>query len=92
LAVPTSCLVLCVALSGMSHDDYNYHEVNIYLNKRIKQYIKKVACYPESIVPSDFHHMGFTFRPDEKCQINLLASEARKCAELVYALHALMKC
>lgn len=79
-------------LAGLSHDDYNYHEVNIYLNKRIKQYIKKVACYPEQIVPSDFHRMGFTFRPDEKCQINLLASEARKCSELVYALCALQKC
>ena len=76
-------------LAGMSHDDYNYHEVNIYLNKRIKQYIKKVACYPEEILPSDFHRMGFQFRADEKIQINLLAAEARKCAELLYALHAL---
>jgi sestrin len=65
--------------------------VNIYLNKRIKLYIKKVACYPEAIVPSDFHNMGFNFRPDEKCQINLLAAEARRCAELLYALHAVMK-
>jgi sestrin len=78
-------------LAGMSHDDYNYHEVNIYLNKRIKQYIKKVACYPETIVPSDFRRMGFTFRPDEKCQINLLAAEARKLAELLYTLHAVMQ-
>ena len=73
-------------LFGMSHDDYNYHEVNIYLNKRIKQYIKKVACYPENIVPSDFHKMGFSFRPDEKIQVNLLAAEARKCAELLHVI------
>lgn len=73
----------------MSHDDYNYHEVNIYLNKRIKQYIKKVACTPESIAASDFHKMGFNFRPDEKVQINLLAAEARKCAELLYAIKCL---
>jgi Tfp pilus assembly PilM family ATPase len=86
----------------MSHDDYDYHnvrlslliswvQVNIYLNRRIKQYIKKVACFPEHIVPSDFHKMGFTFRPDEKVQINLLASEARKCSSLLHALHAVMK-
>lgn len=78
-------------LHGMSHDDYNYHEVNIYLNKRIKQYIKKVVCYPETVYPADFINMGFTFRPDEKVQINLLATEARKCAEILYALHALTK-
>lgn len=47
-------------LAGMSHDDYNYHEVNIYLNKRIKQYIKKVACYPEDITAGDFHRMVCT--------------------------------
>ncbi|KAI3649805.1 hypothetical protein MP228_005437 [Amoeboaphelidium protococcarum] len=73
-------------LGGMCHDDFNYHQVNIYLNKRIKQYIKKVACYPESIVPSDFHKMGFSFRYDEKVHINLLASEARQCCNLLYAL------
>ena len=60
--------------------------MNIYLNKRIKQYIKKVACYPENVVSEDFNKMGFTFRPDEKVQINLLAAEARKCAELLYAI------
>lgn len=64
--------------------------MNIYLNKRIKQYIKKVACYPEAIQANDFHHVGFNFRNDEKCHINILAAEARKCAELLYALHALM--
>lgn len=78
-------------LFGMCHDDYDYHEVNIYLNKRIKQYIKKVARYPEDILASDFHNMGFTFRPDEKVQINLLASEARKQGELLYALFAVVK-
>ena len=41
---------------------------------------------PESIEAADFHNMGFQFRPDEKVQINLLAAEARKCAELLYAI------
>ena len=77
-------------LAGMSHDDYNYHEVNIYLNRQIKNYIKKVVCFPERIVPSDFR-MGFSFRNDEKCHINLLAAEARKCAVLLYGLHAVMR-
>lgn len=36
--------------------------------------------------------MGLALRPEEKVQIVLLSIEARKQAELLYGLHAIMQC
>ncbi|RKP25754.1 Sestrin, partial [Syncephalis pseudoplumigaleata] len=73
-------------LAGLAHDDYDYAQVNRFLNRRLKQYVKKVACYPEELDARDFVHFGFVLRAEEKCHINLLVSVARKQAELVYGL------
>jgi len=78
-------------LFGQSHDDYQYSLVNHYLNKKIKSYIKKVACTPEKISYSDFMSMGVVLRLEEKCHITLLVMEARRQAELVYMLNNVMK-
>jgi hypothetical protein len=77
-------------LNGLLHDDYNYEQVNHYLNRRLKEYVKKVVCYPEEISARDFMQIGFALRTEEKCHINLLVSVARKQAELVYGLYNLM--
>ncbi|RKP08036.1 PA26 p53-induced protein-domain-containing protein, partial [Thamnocephalis sphaerospora] len=78
-------------LAGLSHDDYDYAQVNRYLNRRLKQYVKKVACYPEELDARDFVQFGFVLRAEEKCHVNLLVSVARKQAELVYGLHSVMR-
>ncbi|KAI9139266.1 PA26 p53-induced protein-domain-containing protein [Paraphysoderma sedebokerense] len=78
-------------LFGQSHDDYQYSLVNHYLNKKVKNYIKKVATVPETVNYSDFSRMGVVLRPEEKCHVNLLVVEARRQAELVYALSAVTK-
>jgi hypothetical protein len=51
----------------------------------------QVACKPETISRNDFERMGLALRPEEKVQIVLLSMEARKQAELLYGLHAIMK-
>jgi len=79
-------------IMGVSHDDYDYREVNQILDRPLKQYIKKVACSPETISFNDFQNIGLALRVDEKCHINIIALEARKQAELLHGLHAVMMC
>ena len=67
-------------LYGICHDDYEYKEVNIYLNRSIKAFVKKTVCYPELINHSDFVHFSPLLMPSEKCHIGLLILEARKQA------------
>jgi hypothetical protein len=45
-----------------------------------------VVCYPERTEREQFIDMGFQFKTREKIHVNLLAMEARKQMELVYAL------
>lgn len=66
--------------------------MNELLNKDLKVYIKKVACYPNRITESDFNNnMGFKFKPNEKCHVNLLTIEAKKQVELIHALQVINK-
>eukprot|EP01091_Cochliopodium_minus_P016544 TRINITY_DN6241_c0_g2_i1.p1 TRINITY_DN6241_c0_g2~~TRINITY_DN6241_c0_g2_i1.p1 ORF type:complete len:576 (+),score=135.49 TRINITY_DN6241_c0_g2_i1:183-1730(+) len=78
-------------LQGVFEDSYNYHEVNILLNKEIKLFIKKVVCIPESVTVSDFSNIGYHFRPDEKLHITLLSLESRKQSIMTYAFIAIKK-
>jgi sestrin len=78
-------------IKGMFHDDYNYQEVNILLNKSAKSYIKKITCYPETIQKVDFQDLGYELAPDEKVHVALLAVESSKQSSLLYGLHAIMK-
>ncbi|RUS19053.1 PA26 p53-induced protein-domain-containing protein [Jimgerdemannia flammicorona] len=75
-------------LFGIKKEDYAYSDINRYLNPRMQQYIKKVCCSPEEIRYRDWKNIGLSLRPEEKCHVNLLAVEARKQVELVYALYA----
>ena len=58
-------------LYGICHDDYEYKEVNIYLNRSIKAFVKKTVCYPELISRSDFVHFSPLLQASEKCHIGL---------------------
>ncbi|KAL7750450.1 hypothetical protein RI367_004224 [Sorochytrium milnesiophthora] len=78
-------------LYGQCHDDYDYARVNHFLNKRTKSFVKKVACCPQAIQYSDFQWMGVRLRPEEKCHINVLVVEAKKQAQLVWALNSVVK-
>lgn len=78
-------------VKGIFHDDYNYGEVNVFLNRATKSYIKKISCYPETISMNDFKNLGFKLRPDEKVHVALLAAESSKQSELLYGLKAVMR-
>eukprot|EP01102_Stenamoeba_stenopodia_P005015 TRINITY_DN15515_c0_g1_i1.p1 TRINITY_DN15515_c0_g1~~TRINITY_DN15515_c0_g1_i1.p1 ORF type:complete len:595 (-),score=85.03 TRINITY_DN15515_c0_g1_i1:166-1950(-) len=78
-------------LKGIFHDDFNYRDVNVFLNMYLKVYLKKVACAPATVTKFDFKNMGLNLRPDERIHIALLAVEARKQSDLLYGCTALMK-
>ncbi|CAI5730371.1 unnamed protein product [Hyaloperonospora brassicae] len=75
---------------GICHDDYDYRQVNTYLNRPTKIFLKKVACTPWKVREEDFAHFDRILRPSEKCHVILLVAEARKQAGLMYGLRAVM--
>ncbi|TMW58077.1 hypothetical protein Poli38472_013551 [Pythium oligandrum] len=76
---------------GICHDDYDYRQVNEFLNRPTKIFIKKVACTPWKVTKADFEHFDRTLSPSEKCHVTLLVAEARKQAGLMYGLRAVMQ-
>jgi len=77
-------------LFGIFHDDFNLKIVNDTLPIQLKNYIKKISCYPNLIERSDLD-LEISLQPSEKVHIALLASESKKQAELLYFLSALSK-
>jgi hypothetical protein len=78
---------------GMIAADFDYRQVNVFLSRPLKSFIKRVVCFPDTITLADFQEgLGsFAFRPSEKLHIILLASEGRRQACLLYGLHAVMQ-
>ncbi|KAF1316810.1 Sestrin-like protein, partial [Globisporangium splendens] len=76
---------------GICHDDYDYRQVNIYLNRPTKIFIKKVACTPWKVRQEDFEHFDHTLSASEKAHVTLIVAEARKQAGLMYGLRAVMQ-
>lgn len=76
---------------GICHDDYDYRQVNVYLNRPTKIFIKKVACTPWKVRKEDFEHFDHTLSASEKAHVTLIVAEARKQAGLMYGLRAVMK-
>ncbi|OQR91395.1 sestrin-like protein [Achlya hypogyna] len=76
---------------GICHDDYDYKNVNIFLNRPTKQFVKKVACTPWRVTAKDIEHFNHTLTASEKCHVTLLTAEARKQAGLMYGLRAVMQ-
>ena len=78
-------------IHGILHDDYNYATVNELLLRNLKKFTKDLSLTPWQTSPQDFVNLGYSLSPEEKCHIALLATEARKQAELMYALHAISR-
>ena len=76
-------------LYGVCNDDYDYREVNLFISRSIKKYVKMLVCFPETLTRADFVNYSTELRPEEKCHLALLAVEARRQAGIVYALHAI---
>lgn len=71
---------------GIRHDDYDYAQVNQMLERNLKAYIKTVTCYPERITKKDYEGVMRSFKHSEKVHVNLMITEARMQAELLYVL------
>ncbi|RWS30217.1 Sestrin-like protein [Leptotrombidium deliense] len=76
---------------GIRHDDYDYREVNELLDRNLKSYIKKVCCFPHRVALNECDNVMKAFRRSEKIHVNLMITEARMQAELLYALRSVMK-
>ena len=73
---------------GLQYDDYRYTDINKFLKLNTKRYIKKTACFPESVKKQDYRSIELDITNDEMIHINLMICEARFEAQLVYMLHA----
>jgi hypothetical protein len=76
---------------GIRHDDYDYREVNELLTRDLKTYIKTVCCFPSRVRKEDQDRVMPEFWRSEKIHVNLMITEARMQASLLYALRAVMK-
>ena len=74
---------------GLDYDDYDYKEVNLLLPIHTKQYLKKIACVPNTVTQEDYQNVDLEVSHDEHIHINLLVFGARLEAELIYILHAI---
>lgn len=55
------------SMYGIRHDDYDYREVNILLERNLKSYIKSLCCYPHQVRTNrDYTKVMRGFRPSEK--------------------------
>lgn len=76
---------------GIRHDDYDYREVNELLTRDLKTYIKTACCFPSRVRKEDCDRVMPEFWRSEKIHVNLMITEARMQASLLYALRAVMK-
>ncbi len=51
--------------------------------------MKKMACNPDNLTLDDYSLASVELSDSEKCHVALLAVEARRQSQLLYALHAL---
>ena len=70
-------------IHGIVDKYYNYTNINKFLHREFKGYIKKIMCAPESVTISDFADMT-TLTPEERCHVCILVMEVKKRVELIY--------
>ncbi|PRP84687.1 sestrin-like protein [Planoprotostelium fungivorum] len=68
-------------VQGIFHDDYDYQQT--------KGFVKRLVCYTEEIVKSDYKNLGLK-RHSEKVHAIVLAVASSKQSELLYGLHAVV--
>lgn len=76
---------------GLQYDDYDYTDINNFLSINTKRYIKKVACFPETVTKQDYLNIELDITHDEMIHLNLIICEARFEAQMVYMLHVVQR-
>eukprot|EP00732_Lithocolla_globosa_P003761 Lithocolla_globosa_v1_NODE_3149_length_1750_cov_12.517404.p1 type:complete len:562 gc:universal NODE_3149_length_1750_cov_12.517404:1724-39(-) len=77
-------------LLGMSHDDYDYSQVNKVLNVNVKKFVKKIVKTPQNITYSDYVDLGLNLFDREKVHLAFLVLEARRQGCLLYVCRAII--
>ena len=78
------------SIFGVRNDDFDYSTINAVMNRPLKEYVRKVACHPETINEEDWNFQD-ALTPAERCHIALIGASARTQASLMYALRAVHK-
>ena len=78
------------SIFGVRNDDFDYRQINIVMERPLKNFVRKIVCYPETIVEEDWNFQD-ALTPSERCHIALIAASARTQASLMYALRAVHK-
>ncbi|KAH8554702.1 PA26 p53-induced protein-domain-containing protein, partial [Umbelopsis sp. PMI_123] len=81
----------CLKLYGVKKEDYDYSDIARLISPQMKKYLKKVCYDPQSISIQDWNTTGISLRSEEKCHMNVLASEAKKQALLCCMLSMLAR-
>jgi sestrin len=76
-------------MKGIMDEEYLYSEVNELLDRKVKSYIKTMACYPQLTTFGQWKSY-LELLDTEKVHVCLLVMEARKQAELLYGLQAVL--
>jgi len=58
---------------GVLHDDYDYSQVNTFMNRHMKAWVKNMVCKPFQVTLADTN-LGYHLQPQEKCHIALLGT------------------
>ena len=77
-------------IKGIVDEEYAYSEVNTLLTRSVKSYIKTMVCYPQLTTFGQWNSY-LQLLDSEKIHVCLLAMEARKQAELLYGLQAILQ-
>lgn len=75
-------------LYGIRSDDYNYREVNIFLDRALKQYIKQLACFPEKVPYEDHTKCMEALWDSEKVHVIIMVAESKLQAQMLHVSKA----
>jgi sestrin len=78
-------------ITGMVDDEYKYGNVNKLIKQEEKAFVKIIVCYPQLAEAAQFWKILNNLKISEKVHVCMLAIEARKQAELVFVLQAVMQ-
>ena len=84
-----SLQIYVLRLFGVILDDFNYNRLNYYLTLMHKVFIKKLVCFPETILRVDVSRV---VEYDEFCAQDLvhyiaISTQVRRIMELQYIVH-----
>ena len=74
---------------GLREETFKFKQINEFIGKEQKAFIKNVMCYPEQIREDDYRSFMPSLNDSEKCHICILILETKKRIGLTYIARAL---